>query len=313
MHSRQTLLLLIVGGLALPGCSVIPGPTEMVTRIGYFIECVSDENALEMERRRLDVESQRKQIKLERQAMQTAAVDESQATRKSFEDSVRTKIGLNVDYDLQIGEPEIDVDSLKVSMQQFETELIAYNQRMEAIRKREEMDLKLATEADVRAIMDGPDGAAHVGYWTKDWLKKDKCVPDCAAPNQATVKPPSQATEKGPPAPKFGQLKMNVPITVRIGGNGDVEDSMTRRIPDESEATEKQPCVPKCAPCAPTCKAPGKMFSGIPMPQSLQRVFAEDTPDFDEDEPDFEDTRPQTLVPPPFEAAAELPADIRTR
>lgn len=312
MSSKQSLLLLVLGGLTLPGCSVVPGPTEMVTRIGYFIECVSEENSLEMERRRLAVEQQRKEIKLEREAMQTKAVDDSLATRKAFEDSVRTKIGLNVDYDLEIGEPEIDVKSLKLSMQKYDTEMIAYNQRMEALRKREEMDLKLATEADVRAIMDGPDGAAHVGYWTKDWKQKwmkDKCVPDCAAPEAPQLKDLPQ--RKDPPPPKLGRLKMNVPITVKIGGDGDVEDSMTRRKELPQELPVKKDCTPDCVPCAPSCDAPRKKFSL--MPQQFQRVFA-DTPVFEEDDtPEFEDTFPETLVPPPFEATAELPDDTVVR
>jgi hypothetical protein len=261
------------------------------------------------------LESQRRENQIKREALRTMAADDVEATRKSFEDTVRTKIGLNVDYDLEIGAPEIDVNHLRLSMQQYDTELVAYDQTIEAIRKRNELDLQLATEANIRAILDGNEAVSQVGFWTKD--KKDKCVPDCGAP-VAPLR--SQPIRKGPDRPKMGPLRMTVPITVRIGGNGNVEDSMTRRTEKPVEPTRKGPCVPKCVPCKPECAVPapaacdppGDSVNAIPLPARLRNLFARpDEPAFDdvEDTPAFEGDIPNALVPPPFEPAAELPRD----
>jgi len=230
------------------------------------------------------------------------ADDDELASPSFFEDSVRHKIGLNVDYDLRVGTPHIDVGSLKAALEQYQMQMVAFDQQSEAVRKRNELNLKLATERQVRQILDGPSHVVQVGVQSGADVASDT-----ERRNQVPVL--SQ-----PEPPTLADLQLLVPITLQVGGNGALENTVTRlsakkardRAAPRSSASGKLASIPNRV--EPADVRSDALMKSVSKVSRIEDSAVVDVPPFEDeaDSPPFDDSRPDALIAPPYEGAVEL-------
>lgn len=246
---------------ALSGCA------SWNARWGAFLQACADERALKLEEAqdRLEVlkaelEVERKAIREERQldlAALRAENEKRECQNKSqFEESVRTKIGLDVDHKLELGQLQVNVDELKKLIEQNDREL----------RRQEE------------ALRQMPPPAPY-------------CCPSCGAPapkcacQQPGMEPLNQSDCAG--TYPFGQqplrqaqrkpilpteIPLMLPVRMKMAVQGPrLEESKVRLSPRPGRQSlrslrEKKPCCPcqqciqgmPCGVCPPACEAPGR-------------------------------------------------------
>ncbi len=287
---------MVLGALMLTGCSTVAG------RLGY-VKRNTDEPVVSKSNSPISSISS----VFHRQAFDpqfagtkpSAAIvaettDEAAAASPSFEDSVRHKIGLNVDYDLKVGTPQIDVGSMQAALRRYETQMIAFNQEAEAVRKRNELNLKLATENQVRRILDGPNDTVDVGFWSGE----------DAATAGANVRRKVPVLLH-PEQPTLADLQLLVPITLQIGGDGSLEDTVARRSAKDQNHRAAPTRRVSMQPFGPPFDARRADVSSAALmvletsSSMSDDSSTDDVPSFEEDSdvPPFDDSIPDVPVP----------------
>ncbi len=261
MKTQTVLTIVVLGTMTLPGCRLVPTPSEVAQRVTLFVECVAEDQALAVQERQAQLEALRKEHQMQRQVAATEAADVQAQIASKFEQSVRTQLGLAMDYKLNIGKPQIDVSRMKSAIAKYERDMQEHEQIVAMVREHNDRVSRQRTE-DVRYAMANGRGQQAIQQisWSKKSCKapEPKDAPTCAAPPTEAQTRRTEPQIDEPDAPSLNDLSMNVPISIELSGEGQVKESQTRRTP------KKEPQIEAQEKCSPECNAPGPM----PVPAS---------------------------------------------
>ena len=258
MKTQTVLTIVVLGTMTLPGCRLVPTPSEVAQRVTLFVECVAEDQALAVQERQAQLEALRKEHQMQRQVAATEAADVQAQIASKFEQSVRTQLGLAMDYKLNIGKPQIDVSRMKSAIAKYERDMQEHEQIVAMVREHNDRVSRQRTE-DVRYAMANGRGQQAIQQisWSKKSCKapEPKDAPTCAAPPTEAQTRRTEPQIDEPDAPSLNDLSMNVPISIELSGEGQVKESQTRRTPKKEPQIEAQE---KCNPRKPSCDAPSK-------------------------------------------------------
>jgi hypothetical protein len=257
--------------------TTLTGCASWNARWGAFLQACADEHALKaeeaqdrLEALKAELEAERKAIRRERELDLAALRAENEKrdckNKSQFEESVRTKIGLDVDHQLSLGQLQVNVEELKKLLEQREKEA-------EALKQMPQLP-----------------------------LVQPYCCPSCGAPGPrcgCPNQPPEQALNQADCAGTypFGQqplmqplkqkpilpteIPLMLPVRMKMAIQGPrLEESKVRLTPRPGRQPlrplkEKKPCgqCPQCLEgmpcggCVPNCDAP--MPQPYPEPSDL--------------------------------------------
>ena len=243
---RHSAFFVCVASLTLlqSGCSI-------VSRVSAFIDCKVEKKHLMAEQRQLEIEAMRHQRALEREALRTQSHNEResltaqhdldvQASQNQFKDRIKTKLALDLDQKLDVGELQVDEKKLAEMLQKRSEEREALKKTYDAFNdqikaKNRESLIKQATEALTR----GEDETAR-GLLASC---NQPVPPTCARPGETEALTREPLVK--PLTPE--EIPFMLPITVSVGlGGSRLEKSALLREPLQKESLKKPCCQPGC-------------------------------------------------------------------
>lgn len=290
MH-RCTQILLLLAVVPASGCaSVASIPSRIAQRVTDFVHSVDEdwktlheiedarraalkeelqadrEAALACELAELNAEKAalRAEQDYRTEALRADTERRREAVRDQFDESVRTKLGLNLEQRIKLGQLQVDTEQLRALMDSREKNY-QFRKRLyeEALHDREIEDQaeliaqfrqrKLGTQAFTDS--DSPPGSPS-----------ESCVQvvpnDCARPPKSPLREqPPRAPLRQPISPT--EVPFLLPVSLEVGiGTSEIGPSAVRRLP------LKAPCL-KCQPCGecPSCTEHGPCTNTIPCGQ----------------------------------------------
>lgn len=270
---RVGLLMIAVSGVG--GCKTIAQtPGLIIQRVSDFVHCIDDdfqshEEIKEAERQAIkeelnadrkanlacelaEINADRENLRTEQdyrvQALKAESDRRQDESRRQFDESVRTKLGLNLDQRVKVGQLQVDVDKLKQLVESRDKEHQLRMKLYEEARRDEELRQRMAYMQQLRgqqsALHGEPNSAAEGSCATT--------VNDCARPPQQLRDGPLRTSPLQAPLRQpvlSTEVPFMLPVSLEMAVEGDrLGTSEVRRQPLKQACVSTQPCG-KCSSC----------------------------------------------------------------
>lgn len=182
-----------------------------------------------------------------RAALTGESLRRQDVNRSAFKESVRTKLGLSVDQDFELGQPAVDTEELQ--------RLLGRQKRTQALQEQLHEDAMLDWERAQRQALianhrrtAGLGDAAPLPFGTSEDYCCMTSPNDCASPPRRS----SPLQEAPPPAPvRQAILPSQIPLMIplRLGvqmQQPEIAESSVRRLPLKSPCRKTQPLKEGC-------------------------------------------------------------------
>jgi hypothetical protein len=285
----------------LAGASSLCGCTACAQRWAAYQQCKADERLSKQQILAEDLQSLKEELEAERRAIQAErelelACDRADCEKRAcqlrsqYDESVRTKLGLDLDQRVQVGQLQVNMPEMQRLMAERERDyadrMRTYNQLKAAERERATREWKQShmepccTCAEPSCEAPGPNcdaPAAGACCCQKCGLPvvQPQNVADCAG-----TRPFREGPKKPVKQPVLAQeLPMMLPVQLEVGvTNSYVNQSQVRRVPYEGARralqAQHEPCgqcpgccngqkCQRCVPAtSPSCEAPQTRGTG---------------------------------------------------
>lgn len=304
MRTDRVCRSLILAALTLGANS---GCASMAARWNAYLECKAEKHVARNEFRQSELEALKQELELERAAiraqreadlaalkaerehelacLQADAEKQNCQLRSQYDESVRTKLGMDLDQRVKIGQMQVNMDQLKQLVAERERD---YNERMEIYKALKDQEKKAQLD-NYRAMNSGAPtcSCSHPVCAAPDpnceAPRAAGCCQTCGLPTRpamagdcAGTRPFREAPTRPLQEPLMAtELPLMLPVRLELGvTNSYVNSSQVRRLPTQTRP-QKTPCG-LCEPCQcgkpcircgpPSCDVPGSNMPPAPTP-----------------------------------------------
>lgn len=196
--------------------------------------------------RMAELNAERAEVRQDQQyrvaALQAETQYREQEMAKNFDDTVQSRLNIDLEHSLVFSAIEVDVDKLQKVLAQKETDYAAELREYELQKK---INRSIRSQ-EQREQQESEITQASFASMDPQCADTEYCVPDCARPPK---RPQRQAPPKKPQlTPTEIPLKINVTMNVGLNNRG-ISKAQVQRLP------QKQACMPQkgCTDCVPMC------------------------------------------------------------
>ena len=332
----------LAGLLAIP---LMSGCASFNARIAAFMQCRAEERVQQahlcqqkLEMLKAELEQERESIRQERemelQALHAETERQRDCARGKVDESVRTKVGIDLDQRVKLGQLQVDMNKLQQIMEEREADFQFRKKLYDDMKDQRELQARAGMLAQMRAMEGrtrdqqaavsapqdcscgaaaqcscGPQahscacGAAascSCGALLTCNIPNMLPLKDCGGPN-LPVREPLKQPVKQPILPT--EIPLHLPVTLEVNmENVNLGSSRVRQLPVRQFTQPlKQACQPKnpCGRCAncqipPACDAPKAAIN-----KARPSIVTNAPPQESEDpEPELTESAPANYAPP---------------
>ena len=235
------------------GCaSIARAPARAAQRVTDYVQCVEEECALkdrqrQMQRQALldEIAAEREEeiaeLETRRQALKAEQELHRENLRNQTQESLQSKLSLNFDQSVRVGQLQVNTEQLKALIDQREKDhqaLSKFYDEMEE--RRRELLLQQNRKKLEEALSRGDAKAA------------EQALADCSQPRPEALRP-AQALKQPLQRPILPtEIPLMLPVTLAVGmENASITETRVRRQP------QKKPCLREAEKGCQTCPGPG--------------------------------------------------------